>query len=71
MEVGALSRVPTLGQNVTGGAVVDNAGPRVGVGFGVSWKTPFGLVNIDIADPIVKYKYDQTQVFRFGFGTRF
>ncbi len=71
VDGGALSQVPTLGQNVTGGAVVDNAGPRVGVGFGVSWKTPFGLVNIDIADPIVKYKYDQTQVFRFGFGTRF
>ena len=71
VDVGALSQVPVLGQNVTGGAVVDNAGPRVGVGVGVSWKTPFGLVNIDIADPIVKYKYDQTQVFRFGFGTRF
>ena len=45
--------------------------PRVGAGVGVSWKTPFGLINIDIADPVVKKKYDQTQVFRFGFGTRF
>ncbi len=45
--------------------------PRVGAGVGVSWKTPFGLINIDLADPVVKKKYDQTQIFRFGFGTRF
>ncbi len=68
VDVGSLSKV-TLLEN--GGAVTDNASPRVGAGVGVSWKTPFGLVNIDIADPIVKKKYDQTQVFRFGFGTKF
>ena len=45
--------------------------PRVGAGVGVSWKTPFGLINIDLADPVVKQRYDQTQIFRFGFGTRF
>jgi outer membrane protein insertion porin family len=45
--------------------------PRVGAGVGVSWKTPFGLINLDLADPVVKQKYDQTQIFRFGFGTRF
>jgi outer membrane protein insertion porin family len=45
--------------------------PRVGAGVGVSWKTPFGLINIDMAVPVVKKSYDQTQFFRFGFGTRF
>jgi outer membrane protein insertion porin family len=49
----------------------DSHSPRVGAGVGVSWKTPFGLINLDVADPIIKKKYDQTQVFRFGFGTRF
>ncbi|MCB8880474.1 outer membrane protein assembly factor BamA [Acidisoma cellulosilytica] len=53
------------------GGVYQNKSPRVSVGFGFSWNTPFGLINIDIADPVVKYKYDQTQVFRFGFGTNF
>lgn len=48
-----------------------NPTPRVAVGVGVSWKTPFGLINIDIAEAVVKEKYDQTQIFRFGFGTRF
>ncbi len=49
----------------------DNGSPRVGAGVGVSWKTPFGLINIDLAQAVVKKKYDQTQFFRFGFGTRF
>jgi len=45
--------------------------PRVGVGFGISWHTQFGLLNIDLTPFVVKQKFDQTQVFRFGFGTRF
>ena len=52
-------------------SVTDDSTPRVGAGVGVSWKTPFGLINIDVADAVVKRKSDQTQVFRFGFGTRF
>lgn len=53
------------------GGVYQNDSPRVSVGIGFSWNTPFGLLNVDFADPIVKYQYDQTQVFRFGFGTNF
>ncbi len=48
-----------------------NLTPRVGSGVGVSWRTPFGLINVDLAEAVVKQKYDQTQFFRFGFGTRF
>jgi len=72
VDVGALSQVSSQyapGKYATG--VVDIALPRVGAGVGFSWKTPFGLINIDIADPVRKYQFDQTQVFRFGFGTRF
>ena len=70
VDVGALSQVNTI---VTSPPtiVTDDNSPRVGVGVGVSWKTPFGLINIDIAQAVVKKKYDQTQLFRFGFGTRF
>ena len=32
---------------------------------------PFGLINIDVTPFVAKNKFDQTQVFRFGFGTRF
>ena len=71
VDVGSLSGVNTLTQNGRKVAILDDASPRVAVGFGVSWKTPFGLLNIDIAQPVVRKKFDQSQIFRFGFGTRF
>ena len=76
VDVGGLSIVNTIRDPRYDPAGVtrkvgDNATPRVGAGVGVSWKTPFGLINIDIAQAVVKQSYDQTQLFRFGFGTRF
>jgi outer membrane protein insertion porin family len=49
----------------------DSSSPRMAAGFGLSWKSPFGLINIDFGIPVLKEPYDQTQIFRFGFGTRF
>ena len=66
VDVGGLSQAST-----EYGPITDVAAPRVGAGVGISWKTPFGLINIDVADAVVKYAHDQTQVFRLGFGTRF
>jgi outer membrane protein insertion porin family len=51
--------------------VYDSSAPRVGAGVGVSWNTPFGLINLSLAEPIVKQKDDQIQQFRISFGTRF
>jgi outer membrane protein insertion porin family len=51
--------------------VVASATPRIGAGVGISWRTAFGLINIDISPFVVKQPHDQTQFFRFGFGTRF
>ena len=48
-----------------------SAAPRVGAGIGLSWKTSFGLINIDLTPFVVRQPGDQTQIFRFGFGTRF
>ena len=67
VDVGSLSQLSVP----AGVDLRDDASPRVGAGIGVSWKSPFGLVNIDIAQAVVKKSYDETQVFRFGFGTRF
>ena len=67
VDVGSLSKVTQL----AGTVVTNSATPRVGAGVGVSWKTPFGLINIDLAEAVVKQRNDQTQLFRFGFGTRF
>ncbi len=76
--VGAFKVLGTTGASYVLGSngvklqgVYDNGSPRVGTGVGVSWRTPFGLINIDLAQAVVKKKYDQTQFFRFGFGTRF
>lgn len=51
--------------------IVEPNTPRVGAGVGIAWKTPFGLINIDVTPFVIKQKYDTTQLFRFGFGTRF
>ena len=85
VDVGGLSQVRSAGAQfardyysnpIQGGVTQQLVGagsmtPRVGTGVGVSWRTPFGLINIDLAQAVVKQKYDQTQFFRFGFGTRF
>lgn len=51
--------------------ISDSAMPRVAPGVGVSWKSPLGPLRIDVAIPVVKQKYDETEVFRFSFGTKF
>jgi outer membrane protein insertion porin family len=65
-DVGSLWGVDDTGANV-----YDNSDPRVSVGFGVGWASPFGPIRIDIASPIVKDDLDETQPFQFNFGTRF
>jgi outer membrane protein insertion porin family len=52
-------------------AINASAAPRVGAGVGISWRSSFGLINIDLAPFVIKQPGDQTQIFRFGFGTRF
>jgi outer membrane protein insertion porin family len=45
--------------------------PRLSVGFGVSWNSPFGPLRIDIAKALVKQKGDDTKLFSFNVGTQF
>ncbi len=51
--------------------ITQSGAPRLGAGVGISWRTAFGLINIDLAPFVLKQPHDQTQLFRFGFGTRF
>ena len=76
VDVGALGDASFINPNACASAttkcdIVGVGQPRVGAGVGVSWKTQFGLINIDLAPFVVKQAHDQTQLFRFGFGTRF
>ena len=51
--------------------VDDNAQLRLSAGAGISWRSPFGPIRVDLAKPILKENSDETQLFRFSFGTRF
>ena len=73
---GALSKIdqsqtlyinPTTGGIANSGqpdTVLDSSGIRVSAGIGVSWKSPFGPIRIDVAYPVVKQPFDKTQILR-------
>jgi outer membrane protein insertion porin family len=49
----------------------DSWKPRLSVGFGVNWKSPFGPFRIDIARALLKQPGDDTKLFTFNVGTQF
>ncbi|MEM8918607.1 MAG: outer membrane protein assembly factor BamA [Pseudomonadota bacterium] len=49
----------------------NSASPRVSVGFGVNWNSPFGPFRIDIARALLKEPGDDTKLFTFNVGTQF
>ena len=51
--------------------LLDSSAIRVSAGLGISWKSPFGPLRIDVAYPIVKQSFDKTQILFFSFGTKF
>ncbi|WP_368413130.1 outer membrane protein assembly factor BamA [Dongia sp.] len=51
--------------------VDDDAILRVSAGLGVTWVSPFGPIAVDVAYPLMKEDYDNTEWFRFSVGTSF
>ncbi|MBT5072093.1 MAG: BamA/TamA family outer membrane protein, partial [Kordiimonadaceae bacterium] len=49
----------------------DTMAPRVSVGIGFSWASPFGPFRIDLAKAIRKQRSDESEFFQFNVGTRF
>jgi outer membrane protein insertion porin family len=49
----------------------DSWKPRLSIGFGVNWKSPFGPFRIDIARALLKRPGDDTKLFTFNVGTQF
>ena len=45
--------------------------PRLSVGVGVNWVSPFGPLRIDIAKALIKQDGDNTKLFSFNVGTQF
>jgi outer membrane protein insertion porin family len=75
-ELGLSGRVFTdfgtlYGIDATGPGIADVSTLRASVGTGVSWKSPFGPIRVDLAVPVVKEDFDESELFRISFGTRF
>jgi outer membrane protein insertion porin family len=45
--------------------------PRIAIGIGVNWVSPFGPLRLDLAKAIVKQRGDETKLFSFNVGTQF
>lgn len=66
MDAGSLFDLDTKGSDI-----VDNGSLRASYGAGLLWKSPFGPIRLDFAKAFVKEDFDETEVFRFNFGTSF
>ena len=49
----------------------DSPKPRISIGIGVNWNSPFGPFRIDIAKVLSKVDGDKTQTVNFNVGTQF
>ncbi len=65
-DVGSVFSVDDDGEEV-----VDESSIRASLGFGMSFSTPFGTVRVDAAEAVLKEDFDETELFRLSFGTRF
>ncbi len=62
----------SAGQLEPSESFVDDTGSvRVTVGAGVTWMSPFGPLGIDVGIPIVRESFDEDEIVRVNFGTRF
>ena len=65
---------PVPGSNCTnpsGCPVFDTMAFRLSVGGGFIWQSPFGPLNFELAYPVMKASYDETEYFRFSVGSAF
>lgn len=49
----------------------NSASPRLSIGVGVNWASPFGPLRIDLAKAILKQPGDDTKLITFNVGTQF
>jgi outer membrane protein insertion porin family len=45
--------------------------PRLSIGVGVNWTSPFGPLRLDLAKALLKQDGDETKLFSFNVGTQF
>ena len=49
----------------------DSPRPRLSIGIGVNWTSPFGPLRLDLAKALLTQKGDDTKLFSFNVGTAF
>ena len=49
----------------------NSAKPRLSIGIGVNWNSPFGPFRIDFAKSLLKQPGDDVKSFTFNVGTQF
>lgn len=54
-----------------GAGIQDSKSPRLTVGAGVTWASPFGPLRIDFGYAVIEEDFDETEIISFTFGTRF
>ena len=57
--------------NVKDSAVADSGSIRSSYGISIVWSSPMGPIRLDFSKIARKEEYDETQNFRFSFGTNF
>lgn len=67
-DVGSSWQMATQGRN---DLVNDSSAPRLSVGTGITWVSPFGPLGIDLGFALIKESFDDTEILRLNFGTRF
>ncbi len=66
VDVGALGKPDDINEQL----VEYSDKLRVAAGFGFQWQSPMGQIDVDIAFPLVKEDYDETETFRLNFGSK-
>lgn len=59
------------GLDESGPGIADSSNMRGAAGVGVAWASPFGPIRIDFAKAFLKEEFDEEELVRFSFGTRF
>lgn len=68
-DIGTVKGVDSI--NKKNSEVADSGSLRSSYGLSIAWASPMGPIRLDFAHVAKKEEYDQTQNFRFSFGTSF
>ena len=74
LRAAAFADAGTLGGNKAdtfGDGIHSDDSIRASLGLGIIWASPFGVLRVDFAQPVMKQSYDKVQQFRFGIANQF